>query len=136
MDVKPDTFRRDIARARTFGFMRDVASLWNAGFALGASLENTLVVTESRILNPEGLRFPDEFVRHKMLDAVGDLALAGAPLLATYRLVRGGHKLNHAVLCALMSNKGAWTFVEDEPGVGRGHAEVATVQATFGPDLS
>jgi UDP-3-O-[3-hydroxymyristoyl] N-acetylglucosamine deacetylase len=136
VDVKPDTFRREIARARTFGFMRDVASLWNAGFALGASLENTLVVTDNRILNPEGLRFPDEFVRHKMLDAVGDLALAGAPLLATYRLVRGGHKLNHAVLCALMSNKSAWTFVEDEPVVSRGHAEIATVQAAFGPDLS
>jgi UDP-3-O-[3-hydroxymyristoyl] N-acetylglucosamine deacetylase len=136
IDVKPDTFRREIARARTFGFMRDVASLWNAGFALGASLENTLVVTDNRILNPEGLRFPDEFVRHKVLDAVGDLALAGAPLLGTYRLVRGGHKLNHAVLCALMSNKSAWTFVEDEPVVPRGHAEVATVQPAFGPDLS
>ena len=96
--MKPDTFRREIARARTFGFMRDVASLWNAGYALGASLENTLVVTDNRILNPEGMRFPDEFVRHKVLDAVGDLALAGAPLLATYRSVRGGHKLNHAVL--------------------------------------
>jgi UDP-3-O-[3-hydroxymyristoyl] N-acetylglucosamine deacetylase len=71
-----------------------------------------------------------------MLDAVGDLALAGAPLLATYRLVRGGHKLNHAVLCALMSNKSAWTFVEDEPAMPRGHAEVATVQPAFGPDLS
>ena len=77
VDVKPETFRRDIARARTFGFMRDVASLWNQGYALGASLENTLVVSDNRILNPEGTRFPDEFVRHKVLDAVGDLALAG-----------------------------------------------------------
>ena len=77
IDVKPDTFRREIARARTFGFMRDVTTLWNAGYALGASLENTLVVSDNRILNPEGTRFPDEFVRHKMLDAVGDLALAG-----------------------------------------------------------
>ena len=74
-------FRRDFARARTFGFMRDVAKLWSAGYALGASLENTLVVSDSRILNPEGTRFPDEFVRHKVLDAIGDLALAGAPLL-------------------------------------------------------
>lgn len=137
IDVRPDTFRRDIARARTFGFMRDVASLWNAGFALGASLENTLVVTDNRILNPEGLRYPDEFVRHKVLDAVGDLALAGAPLLGTYRLVRGGHKLNHAVLCALMSNKSAWTWAEDEPVMpSRGHADVASVAAAFGPDLS
>ncbi len=83
------------------------------------------------------MRFPDEFVRHKVLDAIGDLALAGAPLLGTYRSVRGGHKLNHAVLCALMSNKSAWTFVEDEPVVSsRGHADVASVQAAFGPDLS
>ncbi len=73
--MKPDTFRREIARARTFGFMRDVTTLWNSGYALGASLENTLVVSDKRILNPEGTRFPDEFVRHKVLDAIGDLAL-------------------------------------------------------------
>ena len=65
--------------------MRDVAKLWSAGYALGASLENTLVVTDNRVLNPEGTRFPDEFVRHKVLDAIGDLALAGAPLLGAYR---------------------------------------------------
>ena len=65
--------------------MRDVAKLWSAGFALGASFENTLVVTENRVLNPDGLRFTDEFVRHKALDAIGDLALAGAPLLGAYR---------------------------------------------------
>ncbi len=140
VDVKPDSFRHEIARARTFGFMRDVATLWNAGYALGASLENTLVVTENRILNPEGMRFPDEFVRHKVLDAVGDLALAGGPLLGTYRSLRGGHKLNHAVLCALMSDASAWTWVDADaqrPPV-RGHAEVAAVRAApaFGPDIS
>jgi len=125
VDVKPDTFRREIARARTFGFLRDVASLWNAGYALGASLENTLVVSDNRILNPEGTRFADEFVRHKVLDAVGDLALAGAPLLGTYRSVRGGHKLNHAVLCALMSDASAWTWVEGEmPRPAAAHAEM------------
>ena len=78
-DVDPDLFRRDLARARTFGFMRDVAKLWGAGYALGASFENTVVVAENRILNPEGTRFADEFVRHKAIDAIGDLALAGAP---------------------------------------------------------
>ena len=88
LDVEPDTFRREIARARTFGFMKDVAKLWSAGYALGASFENTLVVSEDRVLNPEGLRFADEFVRHKVLDAIGDLALAGQPLLATYKTVR------------------------------------------------
>jgi len=137
IDVKPETFR-DIARARTFGFLRDVASLWNAGYALGASLENTLVVSDNRILNPEGTRFPDEFVRHKVLDAVGDLALAGAPLLGTYHSVRGGHKLNHAVLCALMSDASAWTWVEEEtPRPVAGHAEIASRLApAFGPDRS
>ena len=79
LDVDPASFRRDIARARTFGFMRDVSKLWSAGYALGATFDNTLVVTDNRILNQDGLRFADEFVRHKALDAVGDLALAGAP---------------------------------------------------------
>jgi UDP-3-O-[3-hydroxymyristoyl] N-acetylglucosamine deacetylase len=124
VDVEPDTFRREVARARTFGFMRDVSKLWSAGYALGASLENTLVVAENRILNPEGLRFPNEFVRHKVLDAIGDLALAGAPILGAYRSVRGGHRLNHAVLAALLADPTAWTVVEDRlparqvPGYG------------------
>src|SRR4051794_15218751 len=127
-DGRPQAFRNEIARARTFGFMRDVAKLWSAGYALGASLENTLVVTESRVLNPEGARFVDEFVRHKILDAIGDLALAGAPLLGTYRTVRGGHKLNYAVLSALMADKSAWALVEAEPvrPTRGGHAELAT----------
>jgi UDP-3-O-[3-hydroxymyristoyl] N-acetylglucosamine deacetylase len=138
IDVKPDTFRREVARARTFGFMRDVTTLWNSGYALGASLENTLVVTDTRILNPEGCRFPDEFVRHKVLDAIGDLALAGGPLLGTYRSVRGGHKLNHAVLCALMSDSKAWTAIETEtPRPPRGHAELAgRMVPMFGPEIS
>ena len=112
LDIEPETFRREIARARTFGFMKDVSKLWSAGYALGASFDNTLVVTDDRVLNPEGLRFADEFVRHKVLDAIGDLALAGQPLLAAYRTVRGGHKLNHAVLSALMADQSAWRVVE------------------------
>src|SRR5207244_6900125 len=112
VEVEPATFRREVARARTFGFMRDVSKLWSAGYALGASLENTLVVAENRILNPEGLRFADEFVRHKVLDAIGDLALAGAPILGAYRSVRGGHKLNPAVLAALLADPTAWTVGE------------------------
>ena len=112
LDIEPETFRRELARARTFGFMRDVAKLWSAGYALGASFENTLVVNEDRLLNPDGLRFADEFARHKALDAIGDLALAGAPLLGAYRSVRGGHKLNHAVLSALMADPSAWVLVD------------------------
>ena len=112
LEVGPRTFRREVARARTFGFLKDVPHLWSAGYALGASLENTLVVADDRVLNPEGLRFPDEFVRHKALDAIGDLALAGAPILGAYRSVRGSHKLNHAVLSALITDPTAWTSVE------------------------
>lgn len=138
-DGLPQTFRSDIARARTFGFMRDVARLWSAGYALGASLENTLVVTDNRVLNPEGTRFADEFVRHKVLDAVGDLALAGAPLLGAYRSLRGGHKLNYAVLSALMADRSAWSLVEAEPvRERRGHADIAAalVAPAYAPDVS
>jgi UDP-3-O-[3-hydroxymyristoyl] N-acetylglucosamine deacetylase len=140
LDLDQHSFRTELARARTFGFMRDVAKLWSAGYALGASFENTLVVTESRVLNPEGARFPDEFVRHKALDAVGDLALAGAPLLGTYRSLRGGHKLNHAVLSALMADRSAWTYVEAGAPARPllGHADVTGihVQPAFAPDMS
>jgi UDP-3-O-[3-hydroxymyristoyl] N-acetylglucosamine deacetylase len=141
VDVAPNTFRRELARARTFGFMRDVAKLWNAGYALGASFENTVVVAEDRVLNPEGMRFTDEFVRHKAVDAIGDLALAGAPLLGAYRSVRGGHKLNHAVLTALMADPSAWAYVETPQQVvtrARGHAElgVGFAAPAYGPDVS
>jgi UDP-3-O-[3-hydroxymyristoyl] N-acetylglucosamine deacetylase len=139
MDVEPDAFRRELARARTFGFMRDVAKLWSAGYALGASFENTVVVAENRVLNPEGIRFHDEFVRHKAVDAIGDLALSGAPLIGAYRSVRGGHKLNHAVLTALMSDRSAWAYVEmPESRRPRGHADLAGgfAAAAYGPDVS
>ena len=111
LDLSPGAFRQELCRARTFGFMRDVEMLWKSGLALGASLENTVAIGEDRIMNPEGLRYPQEFVRHKMLDAVGDLALAGAPLLASYRSVRGGHRLNATVLKALFADADAWTVV-------------------------
>jgi UDP-3-O-[3-hydroxymyristoyl] N-acetylglucosamine deacetylase len=139
LDVQPGLFRRELCRARTFGFMRDVTKLWSAGYALGASFENTVVIAESRILNTEGMRFPDEFVRHKAVDAIGDLALAGAPLIGAYRSVRGGHKLNHAVVSALMNDQTAWTYSEVEEPVRRqrGHAELTPAFApAYGPDLS
>jgi UDP-3-O-[3-hydroxymyristoyl] N-acetylglucosamine deacetylase len=140
-DLTPESFRKEVARARTFGFMRDVSKLWSSGYALGATFENTVVVSEEdRVLNAEGLRFADEFVRHKALDAVGDLALAGAPLLGAYRSVRGGHRLNHAVLCALMADRAAWTYVDarQAPRHHRGQADVTTslVAPALGPDVS
>jgi UDP-3-O-[3-hydroxymyristoyl] N-acetylglucosamine deacetylase len=112
IDLNPGSFRRELARARTFGFMKDVERLWAAGLALGASLENTVAIGDDRIINREGLRFPDEFVRHKALDAVGDLALAGAPILGAYRTRRGGHRLNALVLKALFADPDAWTMIE------------------------
>jgi UDP-3-O-[3-hydroxymyristoyl] N-acetylglucosamine deacetylase len=111
-DLTAAFFRKEISRARTFGFMRDVEKLWGAGFALGASLDNTVAIGEDGIINPEGLRYADEFVRHKLLDAVGDLSLAGLPLLGTYRSYCGGHRLNFSVLEALFSNRANYAIIE------------------------
>lgn len=112
-DIDPKVFRRDIARARTFGFMRDVERLWAAGYALGSSLENSVVVgDDGAIINMEGLRYPDEFARHKTLDAMGDLALAGARFIGCFRSYRGGHKLNAAALRHLLSDSSAFEIVE------------------------
>lgn len=123
--LSPETFRDELSAARTFGFMSDVAKLWSAGYALGASLENTVCLAEDRVLNPGGLRFQDEFVRHKALDAVGDLALAGMPILGRYRSVCGGHKLNAAVVAALTADRSAWTVVEaPKARAPRGQAEL------------
>ena len=111
LEMNAGQFRNEIARARTFGFMRDVESLWKAGLALGASLNNTIALAEDRIMNAEGLRYPQEFVRHKVLDAMGDLALAGGPMLGSYRSVRGGHRLNARVVQTLLADADAWTMV-------------------------
>jgi UDP-3-O-[3-hydroxymyristoyl] N-acetylglucosamine deacetylase len=130
-DLNAESFRSELARARTFGFMKDVERLWAAGFALGSSLENSVVIgDDGQIVNPEGLRFNDEFVRHKALDAVGDLALAGAPFIGCYRSYRGGHKLNSLALRALLSDRSAYDFVESSrsrPKVR--HAELVAVNA-------
>jgi UDP-3-O-[3-hydroxymyristoyl] N-acetylglucosamine deacetylase len=143
LDLNPESFRREVSRARTFGCMNDVARLWSAGFALGASFENSVVFDETRLLNTEGLRYSDECARHKVLDVIGDLALAGLPLLGAYRSVRGGHKLNHAVLTALMVDRSAWRVVEAESARRpRGHVEAGAgmvggmVAPAYGPDVS
>ena len=112
LDLTPERFRKEIAGARTFGFIEDVEHLWASGRALGASFENTVALDDERVLNPEGLRWRDEFVRHKLLDAVGDIALAGAPVLGAFRSCRGGHRLNFLTLKALMEDSEAWTIVE------------------------
>ncbi|RUU28454.1 UDP-3-O-acyl-N-acetylglucosamine deacetylase [Mesorhizobium sp. M6A.T.Ce.TU.016.01.1.1] len=112
-DMNADIFRRDIARARTFGFMKDVERLWAAGYALGSSLENSLVIgDDNRVINMGGLRYPNEFVRHKTMDAMGDLALAGARFIGCFRSYRGGHRLNAAALRRLLSDRSAFEIVE------------------------
>jgi len=112
-DLTADRFASDLSRARTFGFMKDVERLWAAGYALGSSLDNSVVIgDDGRIINPDGLRYTDEFVRHKALDAVGDQALAGARVLGCYRSYRGGHKLNALALQALLADHRAYEIVE------------------------
>ncbi len=113
---------REIARARTFGFMRDVDALREIGLAQGGSLENAIVMDESRILNQGGLRFDAEFVKHKMLDAIGDLYVIGHPILGAYSAYRSGHALNNALLRALSSDAEAFEMVvfDDERRAPRG----------------
>lgn len=111
LDIEPNSFRREIARARTFGFMKDVEHLRRAGYALGASLDNTVALGDDGVLNPDGTRWPDEFVRHKTLDAIGDLSLAGAPIIGKYRSYCGGHKMNVSILQALFADQDAYRLV-------------------------
>ena len=137
-DLDPAVFRRELARARTFGFLADVEKMWANGLALGASLENSIVVGADRVINPDGLRFDDEFVRHKALDAVGDFALAGAPILGCYRSYRGGHRLNMRVLEALFADQSAWTIVETPARLETSHAELPELvgAVAYGADIS
>ena len=105
-------FKKEIARARTFGFMEEVEALRASGLALGGTLDNAVVVDGEKILNDGGLRYSDEFVRHKVLDAVGDLYLAGYPILGKYAGFRAGHHMNNVLLKALFSDRSAWKLVD------------------------
>ncbi|MEJ8311480.1 UDP-3-O-acyl-N-acetylglucosamine deacetylase [Agrobacterium larrymoorei] len=137
-DLTAETFKNELSRARTFGFMRDVERLWAAGYALGSSLENSVVISDDHtVINMEGLRYEkDEFVRHKTLDAVGDLALAGAQFIGCYRSYRGGHKVNANALKALLSDPTAYEIVEAPAArqpVVRAREFVAINQPEFAP---
>lgn len=110
VDFADDSYVRSIARARTFGFTQDVEALRSQGLALGGSLENAIVMDEYRILNAEGLRLNDEFVRHKVLDAIGDLYLAGHPLLGSFSAFKSGHAMNNRLLRELLSDASAWQW--------------------------
>ncbi|MDQ0471626.1 UDP-3-O-acyl-N-acetylglucosamine deacetylase [Labrys wisconsinensis] len=138
LDLTPETFRKELSGARTFGFVKDVEQLWKLGLALGSSLDNSVALGEDRVLNPEGLRYPDEFARHKMLDAVGDLALAGAPLIGRFRSYCGGHRLNFMVLEALFAADANWTILDQPVRRETGHAELSAglAVAAFAPDTN
>lgn len=114
IDFADQSYIRDIARARTFGFTQDVEAMRAQGLALGGSLENAIVMDEYRVLNADGLRLPDEFVRHKVLDAIGDLYLVGAPLLAVFSAHKSGHAMNNVLLRTLLADADAWEWVTFE----------------------
>ena len=115
IDFADQSYLREVARARTFGFMQDVETLREQGLALGGSLENAIVMDEYRVLNSDGLRYADEFVKHKILDAIGDLYLAGHPLLGAFSAHKSGHALNNMLLRALLADASAWEMVSFQP---------------------
>ena len=117
IELVDGAFKNELSRARTFGFLHEVDALRAAGLARGASLENAIVVTHDGVLNEGGLRFPDEFVRHKALDALGDLYLAGAPIMGRFEGRRSGHKLNHRLLRALFQRRDAWCWSDSNAAV-------------------
>ena len=114
VDFAEHSYVREVARARTFGFMQDVEAMRSQGLALGGSMENAIVMDEYRVLNADGLRYGDEFVKHKVLDAVGDLYLLGHPLLGAFSAHKSGHALNNKLLRALLADKTAWEMVSFE----------------------
>lgn len=123
MRLVPGLFARDIAFARTFGFARDVEALQAMGLARGGSLDNAVVIDGDEVVNPEGLRSDDEFIRHKLLDAVGDLMLAGAPIAGIYEARQPGHAMNNKLVRALLERQEAWCWETDadllEPSIAR-----------------
>ncbi|MGH6969091.1 MAG: UDP-3-O-acyl-N-acetylglucosamine deacetylase [Stellaceae bacterium] len=114
LSPSPATFKHELSAARTFGFLDEVDRMREAGLARGGSLDNAVVIAGDRVLNEEGLRYVDEFVRHKMLDAIGDLYLAGAPLLGHFHGTRSGHALNRQLLAALFADRTAWRYAGAE----------------------
>jgi UDP-3-O-[3-hydroxymyristoyl] N-acetylglucosamine deacetylase len=111
MDFSTTSFLREISRARTFGFMRDIESLRSRNLALGGNMDNAIVLDDTGILNEEGLRYEDEFVKHKILDAIGDLYLLGHSLIGEFSGFKSGHALNNQLLRTLIDRQSAWEEV-------------------------
>ena len=126
-DMDKDVYTRDIARARTFGFTKDVETMRANGLGMGGGLDNAIVMDDYKVLNSDGLRYDDEFVKHKILDAMGDLYLLGRPLLASYSAFRSGHAMNNRLLRELLSHPQAYEIVsfQDERRAPRGLAQLA-----------
>ena len=126
-DFSTGQYRRDIARARTFGFTKDVEMMRARGLGLGGNMDNVIVVDDYRVLNADGLRYDDEFVKHKILDAIGDLHIAGKPLLASYVAYKSGHALNNKLLRQLLADETAYEVVtfERDADAPQGFAELA-----------
>ena len=126
-DMSRDSYSRDIARARTFGFTRDVEHMRVNGLALGSGLDNAIVMDDYKVLNAGGLRYEDEFVKHKILDAMGDMYMLGKPLLAAYSAFRSGHELNNKLLLELLSRPQAWEIAsfDDEKLAPGGFGQLA-----------
>jgi len=126
-DMSTQSYTRDIARARTFGFTKDVEMMRANGLALGGGLDNAIVMDDYKVLNAGGLRYDDEFVKHKILDAMGDLYILGKPLLASYSAFRSGHALNNKLLRELLARADAWEVVtfDDDKLAPKGFAQLA-----------
>lgn len=131
IDFSTTSFVKEVSRARTFGFMRDVELLRENNLALGGSLDNAVVVDDYRILNEDGLRYEDECVKHKILDAIGDLYLLGHSLIGAFRGHKSGHALNNRLLCDLMADESAWELVTFEDEVALPISFVQSVPASW-----
>jgi len=134
MEMSDRSFSGEISRARTFGFLRDVEMLKKLGLARGGSLENAIVVDDSSILNPDGLRFPDEFVRHKILDCIGDVSLFGRPIIGHLKAFKTGHALNHKLVLKVLSDPSCYEIVQGGP-VEPERAEVHLSELAGGLEL-
>ncbi|MCE1671949.1 UDP-3-O-acyl-N-acetylglucosamine deacetylase, partial [Enterobacter hormaechei] len=131
LDFSAEAFVRQISRARTFGFMRDIEYLQSKGLCLGGSFDCAIVVDDYRVLNEDGLRFEDEFVRHKMLDAIGDLFMCGYNIIGAFTAFKSGHALNNKLLQAVLAQESAWelTTFEDEAEMPLAFRAPSTVMA-------
>ena len=130
IDLVNGTFKGELSRARTFGFIEEVDQLRSMGLALGGSLDNAVVLNGDEVLNEDGLRYKDEFVRHKILDCIGDLYLVGAPIIGHFKGYRSGHALNHSILRSLLSNEDSWNYTTtmlEENEMGHEHEELPSL---------